>query len=1023
MLSFLVSCGRFLAGTSREGSAPGRLALRAGAGAILGLAAACGGGGGSSSSAPSTPAPTISTFSVSPGSIVAGQSATLSWTVSGATSLSIDHGVGDVTGKTSVTVTPAADTSYTLSATNSGGTSTRSVGLGVAAYNYTTAYSSGLQGHWIRSCWEASDGALSTNFAAPAPGGRSGSAIEVNFGPGNSWNAFGLASRESDWSQLYYLYLNEYKTIEFDIYLVPGTTGVDNLNLIIEDAGHSSQPKLTDLIPGWAGMNDAQRYGQWLHVSIDLSKQSIDVPRFEQFLFFNGADASASQPHFFMANVKLGWLDDAVPPVVSLGTAATNLTYDQLSLPFTTDKATTFEVDYGIGNYNTRFVGTDDFALSHSPVITGLTPGATYQYRVVALAHRNNSAAAPAPGNSTGSFPLPPKPTVPPVISGLSASGVESFKAILAWSTDRPCTETFTYQKSGGSALSRSLTDYQADRNFVLDLLEPSSAYTVTVQATDAFGLSSSKTLSFSTNTTATADVTISVDANSAKAISPYIYGTNQNLGAKQYTFGRMGGDLWTTYNWTINACNAGNDWYNWNYDYIPWSYGVPADQETKPGIALTYGLNTILGPAAGPATNSNGALITVPVQGNVAADNGTDPNDDVSKSGPDYLTTRFKTIQVLKGAPFTLTPSASDPHVYTDEYINWIKTVAKAAHPGKDIFYSLDNEPDIWFGTHKVSVPQQDSYDSFIAKETAAAKAIKGVDPAATVFGFVSYGWYGYTQFQGSPDGSGSDFNAHGDFTEYYLDQMKQAEQAAGKRLVDVLDLHYYTSAETPDGSEEVGSSDISPAVDAARVQSTRALWDPNFVETSWIKDTLPAGDQAIRLLPRMQAKIDAKYPGTKLAITEYNFRGGMDISGALAEADALGIFGQFGVFAATRWQMDDSEPFEEGAFKMFRGFDGASANFGDTSLMTSSSDTVSVAAYASTDTTAPGRVVFVAINRSTSFKDVALNGATLSGTAKVYRMTAASPDPVFVGSVPVNGTVMYLSLPPMTVSTIEVK
>jgi hypothetical protein len=43
------------------------------------------------------------------------------WNVSSATSLAIDNGVGDVTGRTSITVSPQATTTYTLTATNSGG--------------------------------------------------------------------------------------------------------------------------------------------------------------------------------------------------------------------------------------------------------------------------------------------------------------------------------------------------------------------------------------------------------------------------------------------------------------------------------------------------------------------------------------------------------------------------------------------------------------------------------------------------------------------------------------------------------------------------------------------------------------------------------------------------------------------------------------------------------------------------------------------------------------------------------------
>jgi len=73
--------------------------------------------------------PKIVSFGASPASSVAGGNVTLSWSVtgSGSISLSIDHGVGDVSGRTSVTVAPSTTTSYSLSASNAGGTTSRKV--------------------------------------------------------------------------------------------------------------------------------------------------------------------------------------------------------------------------------------------------------------------------------------------------------------------------------------------------------------------------------------------------------------------------------------------------------------------------------------------------------------------------------------------------------------------------------------------------------------------------------------------------------------------------------------------------------------------------------------------------------------------------------------------------------------------------------------------------------------------------------------------------------------------------------
>ena len=79
-------------------------------------------------------APAIASFQASPTSITGGQSSTLSWSVSGTSpiTLSIDHGVGDVTGKTSITVTPTTTTTYTLTASNAANSATAQASVTVS---------------------------------------------------------------------------------------------------------------------------------------------------------------------------------------------------------------------------------------------------------------------------------------------------------------------------------------------------------------------------------------------------------------------------------------------------------------------------------------------------------------------------------------------------------------------------------------------------------------------------------------------------------------------------------------------------------------------------------------------------------------------------------------------------------------------------------------------------------------------------------------------------------------------------
>lgn len=76
--------------------------------------------------------PTV-TFSDSPASITSGQTATLTWSTTNATSVSINQGVGTVALSGTQAVTPTATTIYTLTAVGSGGTSTASTTVTVTA--------------------------------------------------------------------------------------------------------------------------------------------------------------------------------------------------------------------------------------------------------------------------------------------------------------------------------------------------------------------------------------------------------------------------------------------------------------------------------------------------------------------------------------------------------------------------------------------------------------------------------------------------------------------------------------------------------------------------------------------------------------------------------------------------------------------------------------------------------------------------------------------------------------------------
>lgn len=147
--------------------------------------------------------------------------------------------------------------------------------------------------------------------------------------------------------------------------------------------------------------------------------------------------------------------------------------------------------------------------------------------------------------------------------------------------------------------------------------------------------------------------------------------------------------------------------------------------------------------------------LLTIPMAGYVSADKG--PDDDVNKT-PDYLNKRFFISKAKKPTPFVYPPNLTDRVVYQDEYVHYLESIKSSATP---VWYALDNEPDIWAGTHSRIVDHNPTYREFIDRSIAWASSIKDVAPQSLIFGPASYGWQGFRRFQSAADANNRDFLA----------------------------------------------------------------------------------------------------------------------------------------------------------------------------------------------------------------------------------------------------------------------
>ena len=489
------------------------------------------------------------------------------------------------------------------------------------------------------------------------------------------------------------------------------------------------------------------------------------------------------------------------------------------------------------------------------------------------------------------------------------------------------------------------------------------------------------------------AGVTLTVDAAAGRhPISPLVYGVNfasqiSGLGkAFRVPVDRWGGNSTSRYNYTNDTYNTGSDWYFENI--------VATGNGTLDSL-----INT-------DRRRHSSSLVTVPMVGWVSHDSPAqhpftcsfprtvfatqndfdywDSNCGNGVDGSSNLTADPTTTSTAAGSAFD---AQMVKHL--------VSSYGKASHGGVRL-YELDNEPDLWNSTHRDVHPNPLSESELWSRSKATAQAVKSADPSAEVVGPSDWGWCAY--YYSAVDACGSstaDRDAHGGlpFGEWYLQQFAHAERTGGTRLLDFFDEHFYP--------QESGVA-LSPAGDAAtralRLRSTRALWDPTYVDESWISQA--NGGKPLQWIRTMRAWVRHYYPGTRTAISEYNWGALDSMNGALAQADVLGIFGRERLGLATLWGPTKATDPWVYAFRMYRNYDGNGAQFGSTSVRAVSSDQGRLAVYAATRGSR-GVLTLMLINKTGSLirSPIVLRHFAAGRTARVFRYSAAHPHAIVRG------------------------
>jgi hypothetical protein len=291
-------------------------------------------------------------------------------------------------------------------------------------------------------------------------------------------------------------------------------------------------------------------------------------------------------------------------------------------------------------------------------------------------------------------------------------------------------------------------------------------------------------------------DVVVTVNAtNGRKAVSPYIYGRN---GGFSNTFGTAasateitlvkesglrltrenGGNNATKFNWR-KKISSHPDWYNnvYDHDWDALSKNIVAN---VPDMQVMWAFQLIGKVAANKNNNFNDWSYNKSQWWNGCGQN---------LAGGGTLNTAGGSTASVNGNAALYTQDW--PADSTTEVLNhWFGTKGIGLNSSNFRYWNMDNEPEIWSGTHDDVMPTQQAASTFITNYFAVAKKARALYPGIKLCGPVTaneWQWYKW----------GSEtLNINGKYycwMEYFLKRVADEQKATGIKLLDVVDLHWY--------------------------------------------------------------------------------------------------------------------------------------------------------------------------------------------------------------------------------------
>ncbi|NJO88161.1 MAG: glycoside hydrolase family 44 [Chloroflexia bacterium] len=120
----------------------------------------------------------------------------------------------------------------------------------------------------------------------------------------------------------------------------------------------------------------------------------------------------------------------------------------------------------------------------------------------------------------------------------------------------------------------------------------------------------------------------------------------------------------------------------------------------------------------------------------------------------------------------------------------HWFGVNGLGLNKNKFVYWNMDNEVDVWNGTHDYAMPTLISASAFVDRYIELAKKAKALYPGIKLCGPVAtseWQWYKWSNESIVINGK------YYPWIEYFIKRCADEEKASGVRVLDVLDIHNY--------------------------------------------------------------------------------------------------------------------------------------------------------------------------------------------------------------------------------------